>query len=453
LGIPEAARVVVYPGNTHPANIAEVRSLYVAIEALIRDGIDLYFVRLGQDGEQLPERGLDRLRSRIVRVPSRPRIAVPEHLALADVLVQPGRRDHFNEYRFPSKLPEFFAMGRPVILPGANIGRYVADGDEAIVLKNGDSLEIAAAMKTILNDPGLSAQLARGARRFYEAKFSWLEAGRKLFEFYDSLDKGVRLNRLGHAIALERVAKHYASYKMTEPLSYATVCDYSDSMDWLHSLATINRDLKDAQRPWVFKAILGSVPRGGQLLEIGAGDPWVADLLSRLGYQVYIVDPYDGRDRGPRQFGQIQHQYPGITFLRGLFPEALSKLGDIRFDCIYSISVLEHIPLDGISAVMAGIVKYSRTPLNPTIHAIDHVLLGEGDTQHHAHLREILRCLGFPDHALEEMLERLRCDPDAYFLSAEAHNLWRGTTPYKSFPMRRCISAQICCAAAGLMAL
>ena len=29
--------------------------------------------------------------------------------------------NEFNAYRFPSKLPEFFAMERPVILPATNV--------------------------------------------------------------------------------------------------------------------------------------------------------------------------------------------------------------------------------------------------------------------------------------------------------------------------------------------
>ena len=60
-----------------------------------------------------------------------------------------------------------------------------------------------------------------------------------------------------------------------------------------------NGDLKDVQRPWVLKAIVGAVPPGSRLLEIGAGEPLVAELLARLGYDVTVVDPYDGRDRGP----------------------------------------------------------------------------------------------------------------------------------------------------------
>jgi hypothetical protein len=44
--------------------------------------------------------------------------------------------------------------------------------------------------------------------------------------------------------------------------------------------------LKDVQRPWMLKAVFGRLPRGARLLEIGGGDPWVADLLARLGYEV-----------------------------------------------------------------------------------------------------------------------------------------------------------------------
>ena len=47
--------------------------------------------------------------------------------ALADVLVQPGRAGPFNDYRLPSKLPEFLSAGRPVVLPATNLARQLRD--------------------------------------------------------------------------------------------------------------------------------------------------------------------------------------------------------------------------------------------------------------------------------------------------------------------------------------
>ena len=71
---------------------------------------------------------------------------IPELLAAADVLVQPGRPDDFNDYRFPSKVPEFLASGRPVVLPRTNIGLHLRDRREALLLDLGSAAEIAEAV-------------------------------------------------------------------------------------------------------------------------------------------------------------------------------------------------------------------------------------------------------------------------------------------------------------------
>ena len=88
---------------------------------------------------------------------------VPGYLALADAYVQPGAPDDFNRYRLPSKLPEFLAMGRPVILPACNLGDELADGEDALLLREGDALEIAARIEQLLDGPALAAP-PRGAR-------------------------------------------------------------------------------------------------------------------------------------------------------------------------------------------------------------------------------------------------------------------------------------------------
>ena len=55
-------------------------------------------------------------------------------LKSADVFVQPGRPGPFNDYRLPSKLPEFMAVGRPIILPATNVGLRLRPGVEAMLL-------------------------------------------------------------------------------------------------------------------------------------------------------------------------------------------------------------------------------------------------------------------------------------------------------------------------------
>ena len=241
---------------------------------------------------------------------------------------------------------------------------------------------------------------------------------------------------------LATVAAKYEMNFKVPPLSYATVSDFCDSVDHLPTLATANGDLKDVQRPWVLKAILGRVPRGGKLLEIGAGEPLVADLLRRLGYEVWIVDPYDGTGNGPREFERFRREYPGLRFVRDLFSDRL-QIPKKSFDCIYSISVLEHVPAELLPGLLAGLRKFLKNAgLN--LHAIDHVHKGQGDAQHLAKLRMMVEGFGLGAENLDKMLQTLRGDPETYYLSAESHNRWRGNTKYSEFPMRVCVSIQAC---------
>jgi len=52
------------------------------------------------------------------------------------------------------------------------------------------------------------------------------------------------------------------------------------------------------------------------LLEIGAGEPLIADLLDRLGYEVCVADPYDGSGNGPQQYEQFRSDYPTLKLIR-----------------------------------------------------------------------------------------------------------------------------------------
>ena len=191
----------------------------------------------------------------------------------------------------------------------------------------------------------------------------------------------------------------------------------------------------------MLKAILGSVEPGSRLLEIGAGEPLVAELLARLGYDVTVVDPYDGRDGGTTEVEAARAASPHVRVIQGLFPRDIAD--HERFDCIYSISVLEHLPTRAIDRLGDDIRRVGRSG-GYTIHAIDHVLLGAGDAEHLARLRRIADSLGIAQNELDELLGTLADDPETYFLSAESHNRWRGSARYDDFPMRRCVSIQLC---------
>ncbi|MGI5868128.1 MAG: glycosyltransferase [Kiritimatiellia bacterium] len=187
LGIPPGTTVLVYTGNGHPANVGEIRSLYLAVHLLNRVGMPTRIVRTGHDSFPCPadyREWADQYAVNLGFVQDRRELG--ELLALADVCVQPGRPGPFNDFRFPSKLPEFFASARPVVLPRTNIGLVVRHREEAYVLDNADGAAIADAVRTIVNDPELAETLARGGRAFYEANLSWHRSAKALETFYQT---------------------------------------------------------------------------------------------------------------------------------------------------------------------------------------------------------------------------------------------------------------------------
>lgn len=226
-----------------------------------------------------------------------------------------------------------------------------------------------------------------------------------------------------------------------DALSYGTARDYCHSFDNLPGLATANGDLKDCQRPWVVKAIQATIPPPARLLEIGAGEPLVAEHLRKLGYQVCIVDPYDGSGNGPQQYEEFRSLYPHLRFVRAQFDDQLADLRGEAYDCIYSVSVLEHIPSDLLRGVFAGTRRFLK-PAGYSIHAVDHVHRGNGSREHLENLRIMARGFGFQQSELDEVLARMDEDVETYYLSTESHNRWRGAVPYDEFPMRVCVSIQ-----------
>jgi glycosyltransferase involved in cell wall biosynthesis len=171
------------------ANAHEVRSLYLAVAILNREGFPATLVRAGRDF--YPFLGPDETwgRQHSIELGMMPHSRVPSLLALADVLVQPGNSDAFNDYRFPSKLPEFLSVGRPVILPNANIGRYMTPGVHGYILEKSNAVVIADAVREIVSDRELYRRLSEGALEFFRTQLSWSNSATKLNEFYLSSEQ------------------------------------------------------------------------------------------------------------------------------------------------------------------------------------------------------------------------------------------------------------------------
>jgi glycosyltransferase involved in cell wall biosynthesis len=184
VGCSSETAMIVYPGNVHRANAEEVRSLYEAVALLRRRGRDVILVRVGSDHfaaatflkDATSERG-------IVALGRVERPFLIDLLKSADMFVQPGRPGPFNDYRLPSKLPEFMAIGRPIVLPATNVGTRLRDGIDALLLHKGSPEEIAERVESLLDDPALAERLSANARAFAARHYDAATQTRKLESF------------------------------------------------------------------------------------------------------------------------------------------------------------------------------------------------------------------------------------------------------------------------------
>jgi glycosyltransferase involved in cell wall biosynthesis len=188
LDVPVDASVIVYPGNIHPANADDVFSLYAAIQALNALGHRVHLIRTGEDNIPVIDPRFAQLSSQhVTNLGLVHRQRLIKILKSADFFVQPGGPDDFNSYRLPSKLPEFFAVGRPVILPRTNIGLLMQDGVNAILMQRGDAAEIARCVQMLINDPTLADRVGLEGRRFAIKHFNWNRSATQLAAFYQRL--------------------------------------------------------------------------------------------------------------------------------------------------------------------------------------------------------------------------------------------------------------------------
>ncbi len=174
LGLRPEDFVLVYHGTIHYANQHEMLSLYVAVKLLQRRGHPVRLVRLGHsEFGGVDPRAFRAVSDGVLELGRVDWREMPGYLALADAFVQPGAPDVFNRYRLPSKLPEFLAMGRPVVLPACNIGHDLVDGENALLMEEGNSVEILARLERLIADPALRDRLGKGAREFALGQLSW----------------------------------------------------------------------------------------------------------------------------------------------------------------------------------------------------------------------------------------------------------------------------------------
>lgn len=251
---------------------------------------------------------------------------------------------------------------------------------------------------------------------------------------------------LDHPAKAAEIVARFSTPKQTAETSYATVRDYCESLDHLPQITGLDGDLKNVQRPWAAKALLRAVPPPARLLEIGGGEPIVSGFLNELGYDVTLVDPYDGFGNGPTEYEKYADCFPNVRIVRGYFAPDMQTLAADSFDAIFSVSVLEHLSMEAAAKCFRAIEEFLARG-GASIHCFDFVLQGIAQEYDLTSARNILSHQALledrsTETGFDDLLQRLKGDVEAFFLSPQGHHHWRGGLPYEKFPFRKVVSLQ-----------
>lgn len=186
LNIPDNHIALAYIGNVRSLKRQEASELYQAVILLNEQGISTTLIRTGENFVSLnvEKEKYKQFEKSLGWVE---RTQIPDILAAADILVQPGRPGPFDDQRVPAKLPEYFAMGRPIILPRANLGLLAEHGREGYVLEKADAEGIAGAVTKISRNNKLRARLAMGAAGFFKTGLQNKRVYNELKSLYSSM--------------------------------------------------------------------------------------------------------------------------------------------------------------------------------------------------------------------------------------------------------------------------
>lgn len=192
----------------------------------------------------------------------------------------------------------------------------------------------------------------------------------------------------------------------------------TDLFQWADRQVPIPRrnNLKDFQDAFIMSQI-GDV-KGQRILEMGGGDSRVLRHLSRDN-ECWNLEIFEGKDGGPAKEVKI----PGVRNVIGLLGQFRDDLPESYFDCVFSVSVVEHIPDSDLPNVFRDAARILK-PGGLFIHAIDMYLLDETHAIHprnDANNNRLRLMLDFSRDDFE-FVEEPRIERDLYFRTSFVTN-------------------------------
>jgi glycosyltransferase involved in cell wall biosynthesis len=182
--------VVIYAGAHGMSNDLGVILEAAGMLAQTRQQIRIVLLGDGKEKANLQEQAQRLNLTNVLFLPPVPKNEMASVLAGADAclaILKP-----LEEYKttYPNKVFDYMAAGRPVVLAIDGVVRKVVeDANCGIFAPPGDAAALAAAIRTMADEPELSRRMGLSGRRYLEAHFSREEIAHRLLEILEAVVK------------------------------------------------------------------------------------------------------------------------------------------------------------------------------------------------------------------------------------------------------------------------
>lgn len=178
LGLPADAPIVGHLGVLQP------RDADLLFAAFSRISPELPACRLALIGQHRCDLGRFRLNSNLIETGFLSHEKLLQHLAACDVFVLPLADTLANRARWPSRVNDYLAAGRPVISTAVgDVASLIRDNGVGRVARP-ETDDLAAAIIDMLGDRPLREECGRKARSLAETRLAWPIVTEELERFY-----------------------------------------------------------------------------------------------------------------------------------------------------------------------------------------------------------------------------------------------------------------------------
>jgi len=127
----------------------------------------------GSDKDRIKCQAAGRGLKNVIFLDEQPREEIPDFISASDVCLVPLKKTELFKTVIPTKLLEFMACARPVILGVEGEARKIVESARAgLAIEPENSVELSQTVLRLMANPELSAALGRNGRRYILENFS-----------------------------------------------------------------------------------------------------------------------------------------------------------------------------------------------------------------------------------------------------------------------------------------